>query len=802
MENILTYQGRILLILFFICLSTTSVCIGQEIILPSELFFYSPVASTSGQNSIWSNPAALGNRQMGAIYLFSHREDRIIRDWGVASTTRAMGVAYRFIKGGLLPDHKEYILAFGGGRRTSFGFSYRYISEGAEHLRKRHLWNFGLLIRRSKNVSLGALIENINRGKINGEKSDMRFVYGIAARTYRDLVTVSFDVDMTSRESIRQADFRTGIEFRPKPGLYIYADVDNHSHFSVGFRMNLRSNYAGHYSSFDRDAKNIHATTYIGTVRGQQPSFIKSQKKTLVVNLDGTLPENPQIPFFGRRPLKFIDYVDAIYTAADDEEIERLFLNIKNLRCGLGKTEELSDAVDYFRQSGKSVYSFLHTPNNTGYLLACAADTIILPPVSQLRLLGLHANIMMYKGLMDKLGIEAEFERIDEYKTYPEVYMFEKPSEPYREQVNRLLDNLFGEMITEISANRDLSSDSVKILIDAGPLTSIEAVEYGLCDERLYPDEALKRYAGSNRKLLAERISIYDYVTRDRVDDYWGQRPQIGIIIAEGDILPGNEGKIGQYEMLKAIRLAAGNDDIKGVVLRINSPGGDALASDLIWHEIEKTAKRKPIAVSMSNVAASGGYYIASVNSDIFINRNTVTGSIGVFGGKINIAGLYEKLDLYSESITRGKNAGMFSLSKPFTPEQRLTMKEHLRALYDNFLDKVSVARGISTDSVNTLGRGQTWTGREAVKNGLADNLGGIDAAITEVCKKAVLNRDDVELVYLPQKRYFFKNPFYLSGFVSRLYDMFAGDSIVQEIFQNPYGSHVYYRMPYDLEIE
>jgi protease-4 len=802
MEKFLTCHGRIFLLIFFVSLSFASLCIGQEIILPSELFFYSPVASTSGQNVIWSNPAALSNRQMGTMFLFSHRDDRIIRDWGTASTTRALGAAYRNIDRGELPDHKEYILAFGGGRKTSFGFSYRYISDGTEHLRKRHFWNFGILIKRTRNVSLGARIENINRGKINGKKSDMRFVYGVATRAYRDLVTVSFDVDMNSGESIRQADFRTGIELRPKPGLYIYADVDNHSHFSVGFRMNIRTNYVGHYSSVDRDAKSIHATSYIGSVRGRQPSFVKSQKKTLVVNLDGTLPENPQIPFLGRRPLKFIDYVEAIYTAADDDEIDRLFLDIKNLRCGLGKTEELSDAVDYFRQSGKNVYSFLHTPNNTGYLLASAADTIIVPPVSQLQLLGLHANITMYKGLMDKLGIKAEFERIDEYKSYPEVFMFERPSEPYREQVNRLLDNLYGEMVTEISANRGMSSDSVKALIDAGPLTSIEAVEFGLCDERLYPDEALKKYAGSNSKLLAKRISIYDYVRSDLADDYWGQRPQIGVIIAEGDISPGHDGKIGQYEMLEAIRFAEGNDDIKGIVLRINSPGGDALATDLIWHEIEKTAKRKPIVVSMSNVAASGGYYIASVNSDIFINRNTITGSIGVFGGKVNIAGLYEKLDLYSESISRGKNAGIYSMLEPFTPEQRLKMKAHMRALYDNFVDKVSTVRGISADSVNNLGRGQAWTGREAVENGLADNLGGIDAAITEICRKTKLNRDEIELIYLPQKRYFFKNPFSVSGFVSRLSDMLGGDSTIQEIFQNPYDSHVYYRMPYDLEIE
>ncbi len=785
--------------IFFIAGSSRAV----ELEMPDDVFFYRPVASVFGPSSVWINPAALANRQMGSMFIFTQRDNRVIRDWGGAISMKMLAIAHRHVKDDNLANLDEYIFALGGGKRLNFGLSYRYIKNGPGNLNRRHLWTIALLTQYNKNASIGGRVENLNRGRIDGEKSDVRFVYGAAFRVYKDLVTVSFDVDMTQKENLDVADFRTGIEVRPKPGLYLYADFDNHSRFNLGFRANFGSGFAGHYHNFNRDAKSYRGTTFSGSVKGKQPSLTKPRRKSLTVRLDGTLPENLKTPMFGKKPLKYFDYVDGIYRAADDDEIDRLFLNIGLLRCGLGKVGELTGAVNYFKSRHKKVYAFIASPNNLGYILASAADTIVIPPVSQLNLTGLRANLMSIKGLMDKIGIEAEIERVDEYKTAPERFMFDRPTEPNRKQINRILDKLYAEMIEQLSANRGLKSDSIKALIDQAPLTSVDAVEYGLVDDLSYLDEARKQYAGSGVAGLSGDFSLRAYINRDVYDDNWGEPPHLALIIADGDITLGSSGgRIGEFEMLNAIKRVRSDCRIKGVVLRVNSPGGSVLASDLIWHEIEKTVKKKPVVISMSNVAASGGYYISSIDSPIYVNRNTITGSIGVYGGKSNISELLDKIGVYTESYSRGRNANMFSLYEPFTEEQRQLVRDQMRRFYEHFIEKVGKVRGISADSVNNLGRGQVWTGTEAVANGLADHLGGVHEALQALCDESGINREEALVVSYPQEKYFFRNPFDIPEFYRKISSWLAGAG--QELAASNFleSEYIFYRMPYNIEIE
>jgi protease-4 len=788
----------------FILLSGSST--AEEVTLPDEVFFYRPVASVFGQSSVWNNPAALSKKQTGSVFIFSHRDNRFIRDWGGAVTMQVVALAYREVDFGDLPDLKEYIIAMGGGRKIRFGMSYRYIKEGPGYLNHRHLWNLALLNQATRNLSIGARFENLNRGRIDGERSDIRIIFGAASRTFRDLVTVSFDVDMTQKENLSQADFRTGIEVRPKPGLYLFADFTNHSQFNLGFRVNLGSGFGGHYQNFDEDFKSYGSTTYIGQVKGKQPSLTKPRPKTMVVRLDGGLPENRKSPVFGKKPLKYYDYIDGIYQAADDDEIDVLFLNIGNLKCGLGKTEELSDAVKYFRSRGKKVVSYIATPNNLGYLLASASDRVIIPPISQLNLIGLRANLMTIKGLMDKVGVEAEFERVEDYKSAPEMFMFDRPTEPHREQINRILDNLYGEMVDAIAANRGLTADSVRTLIDKGPLTSADAVAFGLVDELSYLDDALDNYAdsaGGGFRLRRGKISLRSYVTREEYHDRWGEPDYLALVIADGDIKSGKSGgHIGDYEMLGALKKARQDGRVKGVVLRVNSPGGSALASDLIWNEIEKTVEKKPVVISMSNVAASGGYYISSIDSEILVDRNTITGSIGVYGGKVNVSELLDKVGIYTETYHRGQNAAVYSPYQPFTEDQRRQLKDHMLLFYRHFTEKVGQARGLSADSVDNLGQGRVWTGTEAVANGLADNIGGIHRAILALCEKSGVNKEEAVIVSYPQEYYLIQNPFDFPQVYRKLAGWLAGSEAGLAASNFVESDYIFFRMPYNIEIE
>jgi len=776
---------------------------GEEVAMPQQVFFFQPVATAWGQTPVWINPAALGWGHRGEMLMFTHRSGHFIRDWGLSTTYRNFGFAYRSVPFDDLKDVSEYVFGVGAGRQFSYGLSYRYFKSGPGYLNKRHLWTLAVSSRGSDNMAFGARIENLNRGRIDGKRSDIRFVYGIAMRSLEDKLTLSFDVDMTAKESFKQADFRTGIEARPVPGLYLFADFDNHSQFNLGFRLNIGSAYAGHYHSFDRDAKSRYGTSFIGKIKGRQASPIKFPMKTLMIPLDGSLPENPPIPMLRQRPMKFYDYISGIYQAGRDEEIDRIFLNIGSLQCGLGKTEELAEALQYFRAQGKTVIAYLGEANNLGYLLASEADTIIIPPVSELPLVGLRMELTSYKGLMDKLGIEAEIERVDEYKTAPEMFILDKPSEESRAQANRLLDRLYDRMIGTIAVNRNLSLDSVISLIDAAPLISVEAVRCGLVDDRLYYDEAFEKYIMRPEVKITRTVSMYSYVMTEEVTDDWGVRPRLALLIADGDITEGaSGGTIGEYNMLDAVRRVKNDGGVKGVCLRINSPGGKALPADLIWHEIEELAEKKPVIISMGNNAASGGYYIATIPAPILVNGNSLTGSIGVYAGKINLAKLHDKLGVYTETLTRGKNAAMYSMSQGFTEDQRNELRNHLRKFYNHFLDKVAAARSLSTDSVNALGRGQVWTGTEAVNNGLADDIGGLQDAMDRLAAACGLGYGDYDLVTYPTKYYLIRDPLAFDDIVKSLSRFIFGTQKAVQAFDINETSTIFYRMPYNVRIQ
>ncbi len=259
-------------ILAILLLSAACASAG-EVILPHEVFFYHPVASVRGQNAAWINPAALGYSNNGSILVFTQRQKHIVRDYGGAAVMRLFSFAYRKINHDDAPNLEEYIFAVGGGNRTKFGFSYRYIKHGPGYLNKRHLWNLGILIAESPNATLGARVENLNRSPINGEKSDIRYVYGIALNLYRTMVKGTFEVDMTQSENFDAADFHTGFEVNPIPGLLLYLDFDNHTRINLGFRVNFGMTYAGHYHNFDRNFKSVMGTTYLGSVDYQQQSL-------------------------------------------------------------------------------------------------------------------------------------------------------------------------------------------------------------------------------------------------------------------------------------------------------------------------------------------------------------------------------------------------------------------------------------------------------------------------------------------------------------------------------------------------
>ena len=368
-----------------------------------------------------------------------------------------------------------------------------------------------------------------------------------------------------------------------------------------------------------------------------------------------------------------------------------------------------------------------------------------------------------------------------------------------------MLDDLFDQFVSGIADGRSLSKDSVARIIDSGPFTSAEALEYGLVDGLSYRDKLKDDYLTKMPELSFRR-----YLTDTVIRNTWGETPALAVVVAEGEVTTdgggfgpfAQESDVTPSKMRRAFARCNADPSVKGVVLRINSPGGMALPGEEIYHEAQKTAEKKPVMVSMANIAASGGYYIAMPAKFIVANPATLTGSVGIYGGKLDLSGLYDKISLGKEMFTRGKYAGMLTTTRPFTDEEREKYFSHLQAMYGHFVSLVADSRNLTVDSVDNLGQGQVWTGREALANGLVDQLGGLRATLEYTAARAGL--ENYRVVLLPRKRPLFIMPGNtMLGGLTRLLGFGSGGSPTGlETSDEFVTDGIFARMPYDIEIE
>ncbi len=491
----------------------------------------------------------------------------------------------------------------------------------------------------------------------------------------------------------------------------------------------------------------------------------------LVLNVSGELPdyvpEEPLAKAFGiNQQQSFTSLLTQLRKAKVDNRIGGVLLDINFPGIGWGKADELRDAIADLRASGKPVYAYLEIGTNREYYIATAAEKIFVAPPGDIYINGFAAEAMFYKGSLDKLGIEADVIQIGpKYKNAPDRYTRKEMSDGQREVINALLDEYFSRFTTAIAESRKKSVDDVKALIDNAPYTAAQAKSQGLIDDALYReqvDEQFKTRLGykTDDKLRTIRAGQYREIPSDSLGLNKGER--VAVIYASGAINVGrsssgpvNGEMVGSDTIVEAVNDAANDKSIKAIVLRVDSPGGSALASDLMWYALENAKAKKPVVVSMGDVAASGGYYIACNANKIVAQPSTVTGSIGVFLGKPVVKGLYDWLGVTNEYILRGKNAGLFRETEKWTPEERAKMVDQTNSIYfDNFIPKVAKGRGKSVEEANTLGQGRVWTGTQAKANGLIDEFGGLEKAIDIAKQLANLPADkDVKRVILPAPR-------------------------------------------------
>ena len=484
----------------------------------------------------------------------------------------------------------------------------------------------------------------------------------------------------------------------------------------------------------------------------------------------GTVPTTPL-----NNILKSIDKIE------ENKRIIGVIIRIGGIDTGWGKLQEIRNRLINLRQNGKMVISYLDSANNAEYLLATATEQIILAPAGTIGLTGLRAEVIFYKGILDKFDIKADLFAIGDYKSAIEPYTRKNMSEAQRQAMTSILDNLHQQQVDMIAAGREhINAERAIELINQGPFTANEAHEVGLVDSLSYYDQLITSLE-SNHDSKTEFIPNYGKkaVTQPDLGTFTGlmkfismftkpttqskkhNTPKIALIYATGPIMPNHpqipfgigEG-ITPHRIIDALQTARKDESVRAIVIRVDSPGGSALASDLIWHEVKQAQEQKPTIVSMSDVAASGGYYISAAATEIVAQPGTITGSIGVLGGKLNLKGIYNKVGLTKDIITRGKNADIYSDYSNFSQSERQKIEKMLHKVYDDFVNKVAEGRQKTYDEIHQIAQGRVWTGQQAKELGLIDWLGGLDTALAIAKKHVSISHDEpIEIITLPKPK-------------------------------------------------
>ncbi len=503
--------------------------------------------------------------------------------------------------------------------------------------------------------------------------------------------------------------------------------------------------------------------------------------------------------------------INAIDNAKYDSNVVGISIETTGVRAGIAQTQAIRDKLFEFKESGKFVTAFADFFDQKNYYLSSVADSIYVNPVGGIDFKGLSGEVLYFKDFQDKYGVKLEIIRHGKYKSAVEPFLTNKMSDANREQTHSFLLSIWNEMVEDIGESRNISIEKLNLIADNLLARNPDlAVENEIITNQLYKDEyieILKNLGDIKEGGTLNAINIKDYISSGKGRINSTAKNRIAVIYAQGEIRygKGDEKYIGQELIVKSLKKARESKNVKAIVLRVNSPGGSALASDIIWREIELTKKEKPLVVSMGNLAASGGYYISCNADKIFAESTTITGSIGVFGAVPNISVFADRIGINAEQIGTNKQSVGYSVFEPITDEFYAVTKEGIERVYSDFVNKVATGRNMTFSEVDSIAQGRVWTGKQALKNGLVDEIGNLNDAV-----KAAAVLADIETYkirnypdYEKDFKDIFKGPF-ASAKLSVLKSELGEDSylIYKQINQLTNIKGVQTRLPFLLEIK
>jgi protease-4 len=726
-------------------------------------------ASAEEPTAIHVNPAGVGFvRDLALLYFHEWGGTPDAQADGIYAATALGPLATGFSMEWVRPGedgpsrYRKTKLALGltDGHTASVAAAWNWTDSPSPGLDGVGGWDLGLSWRPSRHLALGASAVGYD-ARLDGERLPVRYDLGLATRFEGDTFTISADLvaDDRARNEFHPTHVALGAGAEWRSGLALSVQVqapvveepsvpdEISAVLSVSWNARRGGVIGGGASLPGSTAWLAGARLSTEAYRGMEPGLVVP-----VIDLDEALaPPSGPLRFL-RRDDPWLELVRRLERARDDRDVAGLVLVTGNLPLGLGRVEELQGLVARIR-TRKPVLVYLRGGRTREVLLATAATEVASPPSAPIFVNGLASSSLYLRDGLARLGVSFDVVRAGVYKSAPEPLVRSGPSPEAREQRESVLDDAFARVVEAIARGRRLPEARVRELVDRGVFTAEEAREVGLLDAVLWPDE-IDGWIRQRLGFRARTMRGWD-PARPRAAQTWGRPATIAVVPVEGTIVPGlrRMGALsGADATARAIRRAAADGDVRAIVLRVDSPGGDGLASDLLWREVTRARKQgKPVVAWTGDVAASGGYLVACAADAIVAQPSTLTGSIGVFALKPDLSGLLGKLSISRDASARGENAQVFSVARPWSPGERAVLQAQVEKLYGIFLDRVAEGRGLPRADVEALAAGRVWTGRQAFDRRLVDRLGTFADAVALAREKAGIDdADPVEVRGFP----------------------------------------------------
>ncbi len=718
------------------------------------------IAAEGGPGALWVNPANLRYDSDSRAGLFFSREHLLsttvppATSMAVTAGVGGFGVGVHNLSGGRSDWSLDYATSIGLPERVSIGMltSWNLIDDASNYVG----FDLGASWRPRPWLGIGGAAQNVGSPDPHGGARPKTGA-GLAVRPSGPAAIIGLDYArlFATRPAFSDEDSATlTLRLRPVEGLYLrtYAEAGAAGN---GVRLNnagagVEVFFGGMGGGWHQDLLMAEQSTARGPITGwigtDEPgeSLVTSGHRVPELVLRDTPPYVPRASLFAFDPgPSWLDTLELLRRTEDDASTRGVLITLEGASMSWARFRELRTRITALVELGKPVtVNLMGNPGNGAYYLASAASSVVLHPAGGLHLIGTSAELQHMRGLLDMVGVEPQFVRRAEYKSAPEAFTRSEPSPASLEQTDALLDGLQEELVTSIASGRSVDASEVRRWIDSGPWTAAEALEKGMVDLLAYPDELDDHLA----RIHNGDVNRMELESMPQPHSPWEDPAQIAVVYVEGAIVSGESSRggllggrsTGSRTVVRQLERARRDGAVKAVVLRVDSPGGSAFASDEIWRATQKLKEAdKPVVVSMGGVAASGGYYVSAGADSIWAEPNTITGSIGVFSGKISLAELYGHLGISSTILSRGRNADIMALSRPWDEVQRARMQELVDDIYAQFLDRVSDGRGLTHEEVEEVARGRVWTGSAASDRGLVDGLGGLQEAIADARESA-----------------------------------------------------------------